>query len=179
MNRTVLKPGEPIKNLQHFLRLISYYYNTVPAIIPDGVFSEQTKEAVEAFQKTFNLPVTGCVDLKTWEKIISVYNQIREYEEEGRSTRFFPSRDFVIKPNESNMHLYPIQSMLYVLSNIFNNLGKLDITGVHDEKSVNVVKALQDMFEHEPNGIIDKKTFNMISSLYDSFLPNSDQIPLE
>ena len=168
MNRTVLKPGQPIRNLQHFLRLISYYYNTVPAVIPDGIFSPQTKESVMGFQKTFGLPVTGVVDFDTWNQIIKIFNEISEYEEEALRPLVFPATDFTINPGESPLALYIIHSMLYSLSSIFKNLGNFNITGTHDESSVNLIKLLQKLFNLEPNGIIDKKTFNMISALYNN-----------
>lgn len=179
MKRTTLNAGEPIKNLQHFLRHISYYYNTVPAVIPDGIFSEQTTEAVIGFQKTFNLPVNGVVDLETWNHIQLIYNQINEYEEESWTPQIFPNNNFSINPSETHNHLYTIQAMLYLLSTIFNNIGTLNINGTHDEPSVAVVKALQKQCGLTPSGIIDKKTFNMISSLYNSFISNNPVLPTE
>ncbi len=166
MNRTTLRPGEPIRNLQHFLRLISYYYNTVPAVIPDGIFSPQTKESVSGFQRTFSLPVTGVVDFDTWNHIITIFNEISEYETEALLPQVFPATDFLINPGENPLCLYLIHSMLYSITTIFENFDNFNITGNHDEPSVNLVKDLQQLFNLEPNGIIDKKTFNMITSLY-------------
>lgn len=166
MKRTTLNAGEPIRNLQHFLRLISYYYNTVPAVIPDGIFSEQTREAVMGFQTTFNLEVTGTVNLETWNNIILVYNKLTELEEEPWTAHIFPNKDFSINPNDNSIHLYTIQAMIHSISIKFKNVDSLDITGVHDDKSVNLVKNLQKLFDLEPDGIINKKTFNMISALY-------------
>ena len=168
MNRTVLRPGEPIRNLQHFLRNISYYYSTVPAVIPDGIFSSQTREAVIGFQKTFSLPVSGSVDFDTWNYIIKVFNDISEYEADALLPKVFPATDFIINPGESPLCLYIIHSMLYSLVNIFENFDDFSITGTHDEPSVNLVKALQELFNLEPTGIIDKKTFNMITALYNN-----------
>lgn len=173
MNRTILNSGQPIRNLQHFLRLISYYYNTVPAVIPDGIFSPQTKESVMGFQKTFSLPITGVADFDTWEKIIKVFNEISEYEEEALSPLVFPATNFFINPGESPLSLYIIHSMLYSLSTIFKNLGNFSITGTHDEFSVNFIKLLQKLFNLEANGIIDKKTFNMISALYNNHVDST------
>lgn len=166
MNRTTLRPGEPVRNLQHFLRHISYYYSTVPAVIPDGIFSLQTREAVMGFQKTFSLPVTGIVDFETWNSIIEILNEISEYEAEALLPQVFPATDFLINPGENPLCLYIIHSMLYSISTIFENFDDFNITGIHDESSVNLVKDVQKLFNLEPNGIIDKRTFNMITSLY-------------
>lgn len=168
MNRTVLKPGEPVRNLQYFLRTISYYYNTVPAVIPDGIFSEQTRESVMGFQKTFKIAVTGIVDFVTWNKIIAVFNEVYEYEEACSRPMAFLATDFSITLGDSPMCIYIIQSMLHFISTYFENFVEFNISGVHDEKSVELVKQLQKLFNIEQNGVIDKKTFDMISALYNN-----------
>lgn len=168
MNRSVLRSGEPIRNLQHFLRQISYYYKTVLAVIPDGIFSLQTKEAVIGFQKTFSLPVTGVVDFETWNHIIKIFNEISVFEEEAILPQIFPATNFSINPGENPLCLYLIHSMIYFITTNFANFNDFNITGVHDEQSVEVIKYLQKLFNIEQSGIIDKKTFNMISSLYNN-----------
>lgn len=168
MNRTTLRAGEPVRNLQHFLRHISYYYNTVPAVIPDGIFSTQTREAVISFQETFSMPVTGVVDFETWSQMVIVYNDLYEVEEESYIPQVFPSHGFTISAGESPIQLNVIHTMLQALTQVFDNLGEFSATGVHHEPSVNLVKTLQAIFDLEPNGTIDKKTFNMIASLYDN-----------
>ena len=169
MNRTVLKPGKPVRNLQYFLRTISYYYNTVPAVIPDGIFSEQTRESVMGFQKTFKISVTGIVDFITWNKIIAVFNEVYEYEEACSRPMAFPNyTDFSITLGDSPMCIYIIQAMLRFISIYFENFAEFNISGTHDEKSATLVKELQKLFNIEQNGIIDKKTFDMISALYNN-----------
>lgn len=168
MKRTTLRAGEPVRNLQHFLRLISYYYNSVPAVIPDGIFSTQTREAVIGFQETFSLPVTGSVDFDTWTQIVIVYNELQEFEAESYIPQFFPSYGFNISAEESPVQLNVIHAMMQVLSQLFGNLGTFTATGIHDESSVNLIKTLQSLFGLEPNGTIDKKTFNMIAALYNN-----------
>ena len=170
MKRTTLRVGEPIRNLQHFLRHISYYYNTVPAVIPDGIFSTQTREAVVGFQDTFTLPVTGEVDFDTWSQIIFVYNELVELEEDSYIPQLFPSYGFTINAGDSSADLMIIQAMLQTLTQYFSNLGTFTITGTHDEASINLIKNLQLLADLEPTGVIDKRTFNTIAALYDNYL---------
>ena len=40
--------GNPVLSLQEMLRTISFQYPILPRLIPDGVFGEQTLEAVIA-----------------------------------------------------------------------------------------------------------------------------------
>lgn len=59
--------------MQEQLAAISRSYPAIPTVSADGVFGERTKEAVEVFQKVFDLPVTGVVDFPTWYKISQIY----------------------------------------------------------------------------------------------------------
>lgn len=65
--------GEKVRQMQEQLARISQNYPAIPTVVPDGVFGERTKEAVEVFQRVFNLPVTGIVDYATWYKISQIF----------------------------------------------------------------------------------------------------------
>lgn len=65
--------GSKVRQMQHQLAVISRSYPAIPTITADGIYGEQTKEAVEAFQRIFDLPVTGVVDFPTWYKISQIY----------------------------------------------------------------------------------------------------------
>ena len=54
--------GLPIHSLQVMLREISYCDHNIPCLIPDGIFGEETLEAVMRFQRQSGRPVTGRVD---------------------------------------------------------------------------------------------------------------------
>ena len=41
-----------------------------------GLFGSQTRESVMAFQREFGLPVTGRVDINTWNRIASLYSDL-------------------------------------------------------------------------------------------------------
>ena len=58
-----------IAELQQWLRNIMKNRSDEPAIIPDGIYSEETRLRVEEFQREKGLEVTGVVDFATWEAI--------------------------------------------------------------------------------------------------------------
>ena len=70
---TVGSTGSKVRQMQEQLARISQSYPAIPTITPDGIYGEQTREAVEAFQRIFNLPVTGVVNFTTWYKISQIY----------------------------------------------------------------------------------------------------------
>ncbi len=70
--------GEDIKkvrNLQNMLRAVNLYKNILPEVIVDGIFDEQTENAVKNFQQSAGLNPNGIVDIITFEKIVEEYNK--------------------------------------------------------------------------------------------------------
>ena len=75
--------GEDIKkvrNLQNMLRAVNLYKNILPEVIVDGIFDEQTENAVKNFQQSSGLNPNGVVDIITFEKIVEEYNKTFEDE---------------------------------------------------------------------------------------------------
>ena len=75
--------GEDIKkvrNLQNMLRAVNLYKNILPEVIVDGIFDEQTENAVKNFQQSSGLSPNGVVDIITFEKIVEEYNKTLENE---------------------------------------------------------------------------------------------------
>lgn len=70
---TIGSTGEKVRQLQNQLNTISKGYPLIPKIAADGVYGEDTANAVKAFQKVFHLPRTGVVDYPTWYRISDIY----------------------------------------------------------------------------------------------------------
>lgn len=65
--------GIKVRQIQEQLNGISEAYPAIPSVNPDGIYGEETKEAVREFQSVFGLPATGVVDYPTWYKIQEIY----------------------------------------------------------------------------------------------------------
>ena len=65
--------GPKVEQMQEQLNAISNNYPLIPKIAVDGIFGENTQEAVEIFQDIFGLPQTGTVDYRTWFRIQEIY----------------------------------------------------------------------------------------------------------
>jgi len=161
--------GQPVRSLQTFLREISRFYN-IPPVIPDGIYGTQTRDSVLAFQQTFLLNATGEVDNDTWDKIVEVYTYLIAAISEPKCVKIYPSADFIIDRNDESEHLHVIQSMVYVISTKFDNITSPEITGKHDEKSVQAIKDIQIISNLEPTGVIDRFVFDMIADMYEIYV---------
>lgn len=72
-NLTIGSQGQKVRQMQNQLNVISGAYPLIPKIAEDGIFGNNTAEAVKVFQKVFNLPSNGIVDYPTWYKISQIY----------------------------------------------------------------------------------------------------------
>ena len=65
--------GEDVRTIQLQLNRIRENFPALPAVRADGVYGEETEEAVRTFQSIFHLPQTGEVDFATWYSISNIY----------------------------------------------------------------------------------------------------------
>ena len=65
--------GSKIRQIQEQLNAIANAYPALPKISVDGVFGENTQNAVKKFQQIFGLPATGIIDYSTWYEIQEIY----------------------------------------------------------------------------------------------------------
>ena len=69
--------GSEVQKVQIELNRIRVNYPAIPAISPaNGIYSDNTRNAVQVFQRVFDLPQTGIVDFATWYKISYVYSAV-------------------------------------------------------------------------------------------------------
>ena len=69
--------GDAIRLLQEYLSFINQTYPDIPAVEPTGYFGPLTKASVIAFQERFGIPPRGVVASITWDKVASVYSDLR------------------------------------------------------------------------------------------------------
>lgn len=72
-NLTVGSSGDKVRQLQEQLDAIAEVYSAIPRISADGIYGQQTANAVREFQNIFGMPQTGVVDFATWYRISHIY----------------------------------------------------------------------------------------------------------
>ena len=68
--------GEKVRLLQYMLSVLSTYIPSIPPLSVDGIYGQQTRNAVLAAQRRFALPETGTVGAQTWDAIYDQYSGI-------------------------------------------------------------------------------------------------------
>lgn len=72
-NLTIGSTGSKVRQMQEQINRISRAYPSIPSIAADGIYGQNTADAVRKFQNVFGLPQTGVVDYPTWYKISEIY----------------------------------------------------------------------------------------------------------
>ena len=75
-NLTVGSSGTKVRQLQEQLNRIAKNFPAIPTVTADGIYGEQTAQAVETFQRIFDLPANGIADYPTWYEISGIYTAV-------------------------------------------------------------------------------------------------------
>lgn len=158
--------GQPIRSLQTMLRVLAEDDDGYVPVIPDGIYGPETMSAVSAFQRRHGLPVTGVTDLLTWEAIVETYNPAQI-----RRDAAFPL-DIVLNPGqeirrgERHPHLYLVQAMLTVLSELYGSIGQPSLTGLLDDPTSDALASFQYLSGLPMTGNLDKHTWKHLVLQY-------------
>lgn len=72
---TLDSSGDNVLIIQQYLNKISSIYSDIPSIEENGIYSQQTVNAILKYQDIFFLPATGIVDIGTWYSIMMFFNK--------------------------------------------------------------------------------------------------------
>ena len=154
--------AQPIRSLQTMLRVIAEDDGSIPTVVPDGIYGQETITAVSAFQRKHGLPVTGITDLQTWNKIVAVYEPalIRVHKAEPIEIILEPGQ--VFRLGDSSPYLYPLQSMLTYLSTGQPDINPPTHNGVLDSPTSEALAAFQILAGLPPTGELDRITWKYL-----------------
>lgn len=154
--------GQPVRSLETMLRVIAEDDRRLPTVIPDGIYAQEDMTAVSAFQRQYNLPVTGIVDQPTWEAIVERYEDaiIDIGPAEPIEIIIDPGKVYTLGDRDPNLYL--LQSMLIYLSLFHPTISTPSHNGTLDTATTDALKGFQILAGLEPTGELDKKTWKYL-----------------
>lgn len=158
--------GQPIRSLQTMLRFIAEKDNGLDSLIPDGIYGPETVRVVSAFQRGHGLPVTGVADQTTWETVVALYELALVEQEEAHPLHIVLDPGQVIRRGERHPHLYLIQGMLAVLSDVYGSIPKPEATGILDGATEDALFAFQQLSGLAASGTLDRHTWKALALQY-------------
>ena len=141
------------------LRVLAKDDNSLPTVIPDGIYGPSTMNAVSAFQRKYGLPVTGITDQRTWDHIYTYYEPalIRVGKAQPIEILLEPGQEFL--PGDASPYIYLAQAMLTQLSQDHPTIDPTGLSGLMDTVTVSSLTAFQNLSDLTPNGVLDKITW--------------------
>lgn len=170
----VLSEGDTgiyIKQLQYFLSLVAENTDEIPTIAIDSVFGPETRQAVEAFQRLYGIPVTGVVDAETWNTLFNVYRGIvTSSPEYYTGIPITPYPGYALSLGMQNNEVRILQGYLSRLSETYPQIPPVEVSGVFGTATRDAVYAAQQLFGLPVDGIVRINTWNAISDAYRDLL---------
>lgn len=159
--------GVEVTNVQYLLAYLAEFYNTIPPIAVDGIFGSATRDAVRAFQRTFELEVTGEVDFASWDVMYRTYLGFLEsipFKYIEGNVLPYPGVPLRLGSESDEVRL--LQEYIKFIASYIDEIPSLEPTGYFGTQTENAVKSLQAFLGIEQNGTVAAATWNGITSLY-------------
>ncbi len=155
--------AQPVRNLQTMLRVLAEDDNSLPTVVPDGIYGQTTMHAVTEFQRREGLPLTGITDQNTWDRIVQRYEPalIRIDKAEPIEIIMDPNQVFVF--GDEGPYIILMQAMLIWLSRDHDGIPAPISTGVFDEETEKSLSGFQFLAGLPQTGQLDKITWKHLS----------------
>lgn len=174
-------PGQPLRLgefsdaveiIQQRLNRISNNYPAIPKISPvNGIFDISTQNAVQAFQRIFDLTPDGIVGPATWYQINQIYTGVRrlgELDAEGITlqdiSRQLPS---VLSEGQSGSYIRVLQFLLSSVASYNNEIPPVAVDGIFGADTKAAVTAFQNFAGLTADGIVGRNTWTALVDAYE------------
>ena len=158
--------GDEVKNIQYLLAYLAQFYDTIPSVTLDGIFGRETENAVKAFQRVFELPVTGAVDFDTWDVLYRTYlGFIATIPFKYTEGALLPYPGIPLRLGAESEVVRILQEYLNDIAEFFPQLPSVNPTGYFGPQTEATVIAFQNFRGIAPSGTVGASTWNEITSL--------------
>lgn len=159
--------GEPVRILQYYLSVLSYFNPSLKEVPINGVFGEETRLAVSEFQLFYGLPVTGVVNAETWNTLSRIYIETIAslppgYQ--GERAKFYPG--FFLSEGMENESVRDFQTYLSVIAQNYPEIPEVPVTGVFGTETRDAVYTFQRLFGLPQNGAVGPITWYTVANEY-------------
>ena len=162
--------GTDVSTLQYYLDFLGFFYDTLPDITVDGIFGEETRNAVLAFQQQFGLPQDGIVGRQTWYRLQDEYDAVLRAlpsEYSSYSSLLYPG--YFITTGATRKVVEQLQTFINTIARNNSSVPAVTVDGVFGTATQNAVRAIQRLVGQNPTGAVGPLTWNAIVNLYNDY----------
>ena len=165
--------GQPVRSLQYMLDQLAIHNPKLVRLAIDGVFGERTLEAVMVFQREYHDPVTGVVDLGTWDAIRQAYIKIELLYGIPPALNVLPNGGYTADEGEESEPLIIVQAMFVSLTKKVSNFKSCEINGCNDGNTPANIRTIQGLAGLPVTGVLDRATWSFLVQLYQALVTRS------
>lgn len=161
-----------VRNLQRYLRQLSYHDPTITPPPIDGIFERDTERALRDFQRSQGFPETGSADRATWERLYERYRASLTEHTPARAVYFFPSREnfALFEQPAAAFPIAVLQYMLRELGALYPEMEGVTPNGIYDDATRRAVRVFQEKNRLPADGKVNLPTWNAITDQHNILL---------
>ena len=162
---------EAIRNLQTYLRQLSYTDQSIASPPIDGIFDTVTENSLKAFQRRSALPESGVADRATWNRLYEEYLLSLAKNSPPEQLPLFPRvpDGYYLSLGDEYYLVSIIQLLLNELRIIYDSFIPLVVSGVFDEATEANVIDFQNRNQLPATGRVDTATWDRIAKSFGNY----------
>lgn len=162
---------EAVRNIQRYLRRLSYTDPSIPPVPIDGIFGEATRASLMAFQRMNGLGESGVADRESWEILYKKYLAVSDIYTPPSAFSVFPRvpKDYAMGIGEESFAVSAVQYLLGEVSVIIDAIEQVAITGKYDIETSRAVSVFQTLAGLEVTGEVDLMTWESLVDTYERY----------
>ncbi len=157
---------EDIREAQIYLRVVAEANPAIPIVIPNGVYDNETAEAIKAFQREYGLAPTGKIDAETWNALYRAYLEAAVSFMPLQAITPLTQNNAPLTEGDAGYLIYILQAMINTVTQFYDNTEGVTINGIYDNETAEAVRLMQGIIGKEQTGITDTATWNGLARLY-------------
>lgn len=170
--RSILRRGDTgldVSTVQYYLDFIAQFNENVPRTAVDGVYGEQTQQAVRAFQQQYGLSADGIVGQQTWNQLQIAYTDILKALPEGFAgyQALYPGH--FLTYGATGLAVQRLQEYLNVIAQHVPAIPLIGADGWFGSQTLNAVNAVQSYVGMPVTGNVGPVTWDAIVTLYNAY----------
>lgn len=170
---TVVRRGDrgiPVQTIQYYLNFLAFFNPKLSPVKVDGIFGQQTYDAVLTFQNQYGLKVDGIVGRDTWNMLQNAYqgvlrtlpNEYKDY-----ASLIYPG--YFITNGATGTAVYQVQRFIQRIAQNDPTIPSVTVDGVYGRRTEEAVRAIQAQASLPQTGQVGPQTWLYMAELYEDF----------
>ena len=158
--------GIEVEFIHYYLDAIAFLDRDIPRLKTNSIYNNNSISMVKAFQKKYNLPVTGVFSYADWKVLKNAYDNIlKSYPTEYQTyiDELYP--DYFLTKGLSNNDVKRLQMFLYEICIYDHSIPGVKVNGIFDDLTEKSIKKIQQEYGFEENGIVGPLLWKKIVEL--------------